>query len=449
MSAPPLYPRDVVDAVKRAVPLSVVAARYTTLRPSGGALLGLCPLHEERTPSFRVDDGRAMFKCFGCSRGGDHFTLLQEVEGLPFRDALRQLAQLGGVDLPDSPGRAPEGPEGRRRRALAAAARHYHRALATAPEAARARVYLRRRGFGPHVLRAFAVGFAPRSEGQPVGSPLADAAAGAGVALDALAEAGLVRESRRRPGAFYDVFRGRIVFPVLDPVRGDVLGLAGRRLDGVGEGLPDPKRAGPKYLNTSERAGFRKGDALFGLYQARRAVFASGEAVLVEGYTDVLALHQAGVTNTVAAGGTAFTAAQAAALRRLAERVLVVYDADAGGENGALAAVRTALTAGLRPRVAELPEGEDPASYLARSAEVADARTALDARAVDAVAYVYEAVRAGRETVEGHLEAVRAVIDALAGVGDPLAREAYTQRAAEVSGMRVEALEAALEPVHP
>ena len=450
MPPPPLYPREVVDAVKRAVPLSVVAGRYTRLRPSGGALLGLCPLHEERDPSFRVDDERAMFKCFGCSRSGDHLTLLQEAGGLPFPDALRQLAQLAGVDLPDPADGAPDGPEGRRRRALAAAARHYHRQLATAPEAAPARVYLHGRGFRADGLRAFAVGYAPCSGGGGQGAtPLAAAVAGEGVGLDALAEAGLVRESRRAGGGHYDVFRGRIVFPVLDPVRGDVLGLAGRRLEGGGEGRPDPKRAGPKYVNTSERAGFRKGDALFGLYQARRSVFAAGEAVLVEGYTDALALHQAGVPNAVAAAGTALTAAQAAALRRLAERVLVVYDADAGGREGALAAIRTALAAGLRPRVAELPDGEDPASYLARSAEVADARTALDARAVDAVAYVYETVRAGRETVEGHLDAVRAVAAALAGVGDPLAREAYTQRAAEVSGMRVEALEAALEPVRP
>ena len=457
MSRPATFSRETVDAAKRAVPLSALAARYTELRPAGGgAALGLCPLHEEQTPSFRVDDERGMFKCFGCSAAGDHLTLLQEIEGLPFPDALRELARIGGVPLPDA-GASSDGPVDRRRQALAAAARFYHRQLAEAPEAAPARAYLRGRGFWPDVLRAFAVGYAP-GEG-PGGGPTPLAAAVAeDVGLDALLEAGLVRESRRAGGGHYDVFRARIVFPVLDPVRGHVLGLAGRRLD-VGSAVDGDAgasrgRRAPKYVNTSRAAGYDKGAAVYGLHQARRTVFQSGRAVLVEGYADVLALHQAGVSNAVAAGGTAFTAEQAAALRRLAERVLVVYDADAGGREGALAAVRTALAAGLRPRVAELPEGEDPASYLARSAEVTDAQTALDARAVDAVAYVYEAVRAGRETVEGHLDAVRAVVEALAGVEDPLTREVYLQRTAEVSGMRAGAVEAALgwtpgAPAHP
>ena len=447
-ASPARYPREAVDAVKQAVPLSALASRYTELRPSGGALLGLCPLHEEKTPSFRVDDERGMFKCFGCSAAGDHLTLLQEAEGLPFPDALRELARLGGVALPDS--QAPGGPADRRRRALAAAARFYHRRLATAPEAAPARAYLHGRGFRPDVLRAFAVGYAPREGEGPGGGPTPLAAAVAGdVGLDALLAAGLVRESRRAGGGHYDVFRGRIVFPVLDPVGGRVLGLAGRRLatgDGAigGDAGASAGRRAPKYVNTSRAAGYDKGDAVYGLHQARRAVFQSGQAVLVEGYADVLALHQAGVRTAVAACGTAFTEGQAARLRRLAERVLVVYDADPGGREGALAAVRTALAAGLRPRIAELPEGEDPASYLARSAEVTDAQTALDARAVDAVAYVYETVRAGRETVEGHLDAVRAVVEALGGVEDPLAREVYLQRASEVSGMRAGAVEAAL-----
>ena len=356
-SRPPTYPRDVVDAVKRAVPLSALAGRYTELRPAGaGAFLGLCPLHEEQTPSFRVDDERGGFKCFGCGRAGDHLTLLQEAEALPFRDALRELARLGGVELPDTAA-AVGGPGDRRRRALAAAARFYHRQLARAPEAAAARSYLHGRGFRPDVLRAFAVGYAPLSpkggaDGGP--TPLAAAVAGEGVEPDALLAAGLVRESRRRPGSFYDVFRGRVVFPVLDPAQGHVLGLAGRRLDGGGSagGAPgggSPARRSPKYVNTSKAAGYNKGEAVYGLYQARRAVFRIGQAVLVEGYADVLALHQAGVRNAVAAGGTAFTGAQAAALRRLGERVLVVYDADRGGREGALAAVHTALASGLRP----------------------------------------------------------------------------------------------------
>ena len=442
MSASRPYPRGVVDAVKAALPLSALAARYTTLRPSGGALLGLCPLHDETTPSFRVDDVRGGFKCFGCGRAGDHLTLLQEVERLPFRDALRELARAASVVLPEVPRRAPDGPTERRRRALAVAARYYHGRLGTAPEGAPARAYLRGRGFGADVLRSFYVGYAPRAgEGlhsRGEGTPLAAAAAGEGVSVDDLVLAGLVRRSRR--GGPYDVFRGRVVFPVLDPVRGDVVGMAGRRLDRAG---PAVDRR-PKYVNTSEASGFEKRRALFGLHQARRAVFGAGEAVLVEGYADVLALHQAGVPNAVAAGGTAFTAEQAGALRRLGERVLVVYDADTGGAAGAVGAVSVALRSGLRPRVVTLPEGEDPASFLAGAVEVADARTVLDARATDAVSYVYESVRAGRESVEGHLEALRAVVDVLAGVVDPLTREVYLQRASEVSGTRREAVEEAL-----
>lgn len=436
------YPRDTVDAIKRAVPLSTLAARYTELRPSGaGALIGLCPLHEEQTPSFRVDDKRGGFKCFGCGKGGDHLTLLQEAERLPFRDALRELARIAGVALPDAQTKAAAGPHERRQRALAFAARYYHRRLGSGPERQSARAYLSGRGFGADVLKSFYVGYAPRADevnGSP--TPLAAAAGEAGVPLEDLVLAGLVLESKKSSGGHYDVFRDRIVFPVLDPIRGDVLGLAGRRLDRPGQA--ETKR--PKYVNTSAEAGFEKGRSVFGLYQARRAIFSAGEAVLVEGYADVLALHQAGVPNTVAAGGTAFTADQAAALRRLGERLLVVYDAGAGGLAGALDAVRVALAAGLRPRVVTLPAGEDPASYLAGAAEVADARIALGGRATDVVAYVYDTVRDGRESVEGHLDALRAVVGVLAGVEDPLTREVYLHRAADVSGMRAGAVEHAL-----
>lgn len=445
------FPREAVDAAKAAVRLSDLAGRYTTLRPAGpGAFVGLCPLHDEKGPSFRVDDERGGYKCFGCGQAGDHLDLLQEREALTFPEAVRELARIGGVELPDDDGGpkapAPDGPVERRRRALAAAARFYHGQLAGGEAGAAARAYLRGRGFGPDVLRAYAVGYAPRAgetpeRGRP--TPLAAAVEGSGVALEDLVAAGLVRESRREGGGHYDVFRGRVVFPVLDPVRGHVLGFAGRRLDAEGAG-PSPGDRAPKYVNTSEQCGYDKGSALFGLHQARRAAFKAGGAVLVEGYADVLALRQAGVENAVAAGGTALTADHAAALRRLGERVLVVYDADAGGEAGAVAAVATALGAGLRPRVVRLPKGEDPASYLAGAAEVADAETALENRAVDAVTYVYEAARAERETVEGHLDAVRAVVKAIEGVEDPLTREAYLQRTAEVSGMRRGAVEAAL-----
>ena len=441
--APKRFPRELVDAVKAAVPLSSVAARYTALRPTGDALEGLCPLHEERTASFRVDDGRGAFKCFGCGVGGDHLTLIQEAERVPFVDAFRRLAEMAGVELEDGPASTPaDGPADRRRRALAFAARFYHGELGSGAAGRPAREYLRARGFGTGVLRAFYVGYAPTRSDRPGGgpTPLAAAAAAGGVALDDLVAAGLVRESRRG-GGHYDVFRGRVVFPVLDPVRGHVLGFAGRRLDRPGA-VPDDHR--PKYVNTSEACGYEKKRALFGLYQARRAAFGAGETVLVEGYADVLALRQAGVENVVAAGGTAFTGEQARALHKLGERVLVVYDGDAAGQGGAADAVRTALGAGLRPRVVTLPPGEDPASFLAGAAEVADAQTALDARSTDGVDFVYRAVRSGRETVEGHLEALRAVVEALGGVADPLTREVYLHRVAEVSGTRAEAIEAAL-----
>jgi DNA primase len=343
---------DSLERVKQTADIVEVVSAHTDLRRQGARWVGLCPFHEERTPSFSVDPQEKLYHCFGCGVGGDTIKFVEEKEGLSFTDAVELLADRYGVELE----REKEDPRAEARRAqrrrleelLDRTAGFYAAYLWDSEEAAKARDYMAERGLGEEILRAFGVGFAPSAwdkvllRGQR-----------AGFKVDELREVGLAQ--RGRGGGEYDRFRSRIMFPIRDR-RGRTLGFGGRAMR---------SDQGAKYVNTAETDFFHKSRMLYGLDMAKAAIAKAARAVVVEGYTDVLALHQAGVEEAVGVMGTAITEEQVATLSGMVEEVVLALDADSAGQEAMLRAQRVAAGRKMRILVAAMPAGEDPAEMMA------------------------------------------------------------------------------------
>jgi DNA primase len=334
-----------VEEVKAAADMVEVVQARTQLRRVGSRWQGRCPFHEERTPSFSVNPADKLFYCFGCHKGGDLITFVRETEGLDFAQAIEWLADRYRIQL-EYEESSPQLEAGRRRRErllalMEQAATFYGRHLWETEAGGPVRAYLAERGLLEEVCRDFRLGLSPG------GTVLAEKARTKGYSQDELVAAGLVN---RRGN---DYFSGRLVFPLADP-RGRVLGFGARRLH---EDDPIPA----KYVNSPEGELFRKGSLVYGLDRARAAVAKEDRAVIVEGYTDVLALHQAGLGAAVASMGTALTQPQLKELRRLTRRLYLCFDADAAGQAATLRGMELAVEAGFEVRIVALPPGLDPA----------------------------------------------------------------------------------------
>jgi len=346
-----LYTDESIERVRQAVDMLDLVGAKTELRRSGSQWMGTCPFHDERTPSFSVNAADKVFHCFGCGEGGDIFKFVQLTDGLPFRESLEQLADRYGVtlELADEDPQAAEKRQHRDRllELLERTATWYVRQLWETDEARGPREYLAERGLEEQALREFRVGYAPSAwDAVLVGLRRA------GFSERDLWDAGLVRRSQK--GGLYDFFRRRVQFPLCD-ARGRVLGFGGRAVG------PDQK---PKYVNSTDNVVFHKGRNLFGADLARVAAAKASEVVLCEGYTDVIALHQAGLRNTVGLMGTALTEDQVGELARLAPVVLLALDADSAGQEAMLRAAKVAAGRRLELRVVVLPTGQDPADLL-------------------------------------------------------------------------------------
>ncbi len=341
-----------LERVKQAADIVEVISAHTDLRRQGARWVGLCPFHEERTPSFSVDPQEKLYHCFGCGVGGDTIKFVEEKEGLGFAEAVELLAERYGVEVE----REREDPRAEARRQqrrrlgelLDRTASFYASYIWESEEARKARDYLAGRGLGEEVLRGFGVGYAPSAwdkvlvRGQRAGFTVAE-----------LRSVGLVQKGRG--GGEYDRFRSRIIFPIRDR-RGRTLGYGGRAMR---------SDQGAKYVNTAETDFFHKSHMLYGIDLAKEAIAKAGRAVVVEGYTDVLALHQAGVREAIGVMGTAITEEQVAALSGMVEEVVLALDADAAGQEAMLRAQRVAAGRSMRLRVAAMPAGEDPAEMMA------------------------------------------------------------------------------------
>jgi DNA primase len=347
------YTPDSRDRVRDAIDFVELVGTRTELRRAGPrSYEGLCPFHDERSPSFSVEPVEKVYYCFGCQASGDVFTFVQETEGVDFKGALELLADRAGIELQLER----EDPKEAQRRArrerllelLSRTASYYERYLWESGEAAHARSYLEERGLGEAVLKEFRVGYAPSAWDRVL---LASRRGGFSEAE--LYETGLAQRSQERRG-LYDRFRSRIMFPLAD-LRGRVLGFGARA-------MREGQR--PKYLNTSDNEVYHKGRHLYGGDLARGAAAKAGEVIVCEGYTDVIALHQAGFKNAVGLMGTALTDEQVGELGRMAQAVLLALDADSAGQEAMLKASRLAARRKLELRVVELPAGADPAELV-------------------------------------------------------------------------------------
>ena len=401
-----LYTKDSIERVKEAVDMVELVGARTDLKRVGSKWSGLCPFHDERTPSFSVDAEHKLYHCFGCGEGGDAIRFVEATEALDFKESVEYLADRYRVELKREQ-EDPRAEERRKRlerlqRLVERAAAFYERHLWETQEAGAAREYLAGRGFGEEILRAFRIGYAPSAWDRLLTGAQRD-----GFSPEELAAAGLAQ--RGRQGGVYDRFRARIMFPLAD-YRGRVLGFGARS-------LREEQR--PKYLNTSENELYHKGRQLFGIDRAAATAAKRGRMVAVEGYTDVLALHQAGISESVAIMGTALTQQQ---LTTLAQRVgkdgtvYLALDADRAGQDAMRRAARGARDLDLELRVVDMPEGNDPAELLVdEGAEVFGrridaARLVPDFEARRAVAQADLGSPRGRDRA---LEQVRPLVAAL------------------------------------
>ena len=385
--------------------VALVSARTELRRAGANSYFGLCPFHQERTASFHVRPDEKHYHCFGCQASGDPFDFVMETEGLDFKGALEALANRFGVQL-QTEAEDPAAASRRERRErlhalLGRAAAYYSRYLFESAEAAPAREYLRRRGFSDETLRAFRVGYAPSAWDR-----MLLASRKAGFSDEELLAVGLVQRSKTSQGRVYDRFRERIMFPATD-ARGRVLGFGARA-------MRDNQL--PKYLNTSDGELYHKRSVLFGIDLARPAAAKATRMILVEGYTDVLALHQAGLTNAAAIMGTSLTDEQVAELERVVGGAGVLelcLDADRAGQEAMLRAAQLAEGRNLDLRVVPLPEGMDPADLVRR--EGGDRLRERVAASVPFVAFHVDRIlaRADGASAEGRDRAIAELAPAL------------------------------------
>jgi DNA primase len=419
--------------IKSKLPVIDVVGETVALKRAGSAYKGLCPFHTEKTPSFIVTPDRESWRCFGCGEGGDIFTFLMRRDGIDFREALSRLAEKAGVEL--SAQTAREDRHRRRlREALEAANAWYREVLLQASQAERARVYLEERGLTAETLERFGIGYAPTTW-----DALTRRLTGRGFSDEELIGAGLASASNR--GGVIDKFRGRIIIPIRD-ASGRAVGLGGRIMPGAD---------GPKYLNSPAGPLFDKSRTLYAIDLAKAAIRREKLTVIVEGYTDVMAAHQAGFTNVVASLGTALTRGQIELATRYADGIALAYDVDLAGE----AATQRGLLEELGPdqsvskvRVVRIPAGKDP-DELIRNDPEAWGKAVAEAKPV--IEYFMErtASEVDLDSITGKRELTGRALALLKRVGDPVERSLYLQRLARLVNVEEKVLLEALarEPV--
>ncbi len=401
--------REIIERVKEAADiLQEMAERGVELKRSGRRWRALCPFHNERTPSFYVDPELGLYHCFGCGASGDVITFVMEKDGLSFWEAVLYLAEKYGVEVPKEERR--EG--GKLSEALELALNFYHQEL-FGPGGSEALEYLLGRGITRESIAEFSLGWAPG------GDALIKRAHERGLGVEVLAGAGLAFQ---RDGAWHDLFRRRVIFPIFSPGGRQVIAFGGRVL-GDDE---------PKYLNSPETPLFKKGETLYAFHLARRQIRSTGEVIIAEGYLDVIALHQAGYKNAVAPLGTALTPQHARRLARLAERAVLLFDGDEAGLRAALRSTAELMAEGVKVRVGALPKGEDPHSLITRGRAEELGKVILEAKSG-----VEFAVR-----TLGRGKAVRVLAEALRKLRakSPISFEETVAELAEASGFSAEAI---------
>lgn len=403
------------EEVRAAADIVEVVSDYVKLKRSGSGFVGLCPYHDEKTPSFNVTPRLGIFKCFGCGESGDVFKFVMDQEGVGFTEAIRQLAERYGVFIPEEENEEPSETTQLREgilHALKFAGVFYYRNLIENPEAEKAVKYLESRGYNRDVYKKFGLGYAPAG-----GEELWKAAKNAGIDEQYLVEADLIKPSNRGSG-YYDTFRGRLMFPIFNPT-GKVIAFAGRVLG-------NEKTA--KYINSAQTKVYNKSEVVYGVNFARNEIRKNKEVILVEGYTDVITLMEHGIGNVVASSGTSLTPGQMKILHRYGERIVMIYDSDSAGQTAMKRGINIALAEGMEVELLELPEDQDPDSFVKQFGKESFEELKKE-EAGDFVDFLL--LKAGEE---GRLEkptekpkVITEILESIANIKDSIQRQVYVQ----------------------
>lgn len=417
-----LIPPETLELIRSRLDIVELVGEYVPLTRAGRNMKARCPFHQERSPSFIVTPERQTFHCFGCGEGGDAFTFVMKSENLSFMEAAEKLALRAGVKIEADRELGPADKERIRiREANEFAAHHYHDLLKKHPDAEAARQYVGKRRLSKDSVEGFLIGYAPRN------GNLVPAALKKGFTEELLMKAGLA--AKRADGSLRDYFFDRLMFPIRD-AKGAFVGFGGRTL-GDGE---------PKYLNTAETPVFSKSRVLYGLYEGLAETRKARKAHLMEGYMDVIASHQHGLKTACAPLGTALTPEHALLIKRYADSIAIVFDADSAGQNAAVRGAEVALESGIATRVASVPEGKDPDEFLhAKGLEAFKA--ALDG-AQDLVAFKTDLLikRAGELTPEAKSSIAKDVLSTIARCPDEVLKDEWVRRLAARLGLNEDSL---------
>lgn len=406
---------DKKEEVRVAADIVEVVSDYVKLKRSGSGFVGLCPYHDEKTPSFNVTPRLQIFKCFGCGESGDVFKFVMDQEGVGFTEAVRQLAERYGVFIPEDENDEPSETTQLREGILYAlkfAGVYFYRNLIENPDAEKARKYLKERGYDRQVYKKFGLGYAPGG-----GEDLWKAAQNAGIDEEYLLEADLIKPSNRGSG-FYDTFRGRLMFPIFNPT-GKVIAFAGRVLG-------QEKTA--KYINSSQTKVYNKSDVVYGVNFAKNDIRKHKEVILVEGYTDVITLNEHGIGNVVASSGTSLTAGQMKILHRYGERIVMIYDSDDAGQTAMKRGINIALAEGMEVQLLELPEDQDPDSFVKQFGKESFDELKKE-ESLDFVDFLLlKAEHEGRlEKPTETPKVITEILESIANIPDSIQRQVYVQ----------------------
>ncbi|MGZ4030597.1 MAG: DNA primase [Tumebacillaceae bacterium] len=425
-------PEEIVERIRQHFDIVDIIGEYVNLKKAGRGYTGLCPFHNEKSPSFHVSPDKQLFHCFGCGASGNLFTFLRDKEGITFVETVERLAQRANIALPAEELEEVDSPEYKRRkemfRAHDLAAKYYHHILMNTEAGAPGMRYLESRGITRTTMETFMLGYAPDRW-----DVLRNFLLKRDFAEELLAEAGLLSESANQKGRYFDKFRHRVMFPIHDG-QGQVIGFGGRIM-ATGE---------PKYLNSPETPLFHKGRQLYNLHRARPNMRKEGRVLILEGYMDVISAQQNGVENTVAVLGTAMTEDHVRLLQRNVQEIVMMFDGDAAGQKAALRSVDVVKDSEVKTRVATLPEGLDPDEFLKKYGPEAFRRAVLD-NSSSTTTFQVLALRKefNLSTQAGRDDYIQAVIRrVLVDVQSPIELEKQVRELSEEFGISKEALEA-------
>lgn len=419
------YPREVIEEVRMQNDIVEIISRYVPLKQKGGSHFGLCPFHNEKTPSFSVNSEKQFYYCFGCGAAGSVFSFIMEMENCDFPEAMKRLAENAHITLPEpeknAEAIAAEQLKNRLFEIHRTAGRFYYDSL-QAEEGQEARDYLQKRQLDPRIARKFGIGYAP-DRYEALFQHLLEK----GFDKSDILKTGLVLENKDKNG-YHDRFRGRLMFPIFD-VQGRVVGFGGRILS----------KGEPKYLNSPETILFSKSRNLYGLNFAKAA--RSRELILVEGYMDMLSLYQAGFHNVVASLGTAFNQEHARTLKRFADDIILLYDSDEAGTNAARRAIPVLVKNGFRVKVTQVPDGKDPDEFIKTNGAAEFSKLLVNA--VHYISFEIACIRTNYNlhNAEHRVRFATEAAKVLAGLSSEIERNVYLGEVSRMTGVEEKAIQ--------